>query len=296
MKFKTIIYLIFTTLIFASCEDIIDVKLSDEDLDLYAIEALITTQENPYVFLYKSSKVNSGTPYNAVSGAIVSISDNSEPPKSIILQESNSYPGLYFPGQGSSFLGETGKVYTVQINVNNVTITASDTLARVEPIDSIQVRPSLRGDKRFLGIFTYGNEPEELGNYYKWDIYINNKPLKETAYMVIASDELVNGNYISGYEILTDFHDPDTPEDRLIQLGDTIQVKQNSISRFNYNFFSQMFNQAQTGGFFSVPPANVVSNFTSSDNKNVLGLFTACDVSISNMVIIDQALEDQLKK
>ena len=55
-----------------------------------------------------------------------------------------------------------------------------------------------------------------------------------------------------------------------------------------------MFNQGQTGGFFSVPPANIESNFTSSDGKTVLGLFTANDVSTSNSVIIDQSIEDQI--
>jgi hypothetical protein len=56
-----------------------------------------------------------------------------------------------------------------------------------------------------------------------------------------------------------------------------------------------MFNQAQTGGLFSVPPANIKGNFTSSDGNEVLGLFTAHDVSTSNSVIIDESIENQLR-
>jgi hypothetical protein len=112
----------------------------------------------------------------------------------------------------------------------------------------------------------------------------------------VASDEFVDGNYISGLEIFTDFHDPNKPKDRLLNVNDTIMVKQNSISEFAYNFYNQMISQSSSGSLFSVPPANIKSNFTSSDGKPVLGLFTASDVSIPKKIVIDQALEDQLVK
>jgi hypothetical protein len=57
-----------------------------------------------------------------------------------------------------------------------------------------------------------------------------------------------------------------------------------------------MINQSSTGSLFSVPSANIVGNFTSSDGKPVLGIFTARDISVSNKVVIDQKIEDQLKK
>ena len=296
MHLKTIIILLFISTLFISCEDIIDIKLSDDDVDLYAVEAKITTDKNPYVFLYKSQLVSSDSPYPGISGATVVISDNSQPPKTIYLQESNERKGLYFPNSGNNYRGEPGKEYTLNIKVDGVSITATETLARVEPIDSIQVRPSIRGDYQFLGIFTYGNEPAGLGDYYKWDIYLNNNLLYPSDYLVIASDELVDGNYIAGFEIYTDFHDPKKPEDRKINLGDTIQVKQTSISKFAYYFYYQMLNQGQTGGLFSVPPANIKSNFSASDGREVLGIFTANDVSPSNVVIVDETIEGGLKK
>jgi hypothetical protein len=73
-------------------------------------------------------------------------------------------------------------------------------------------------------------------------------------------------------------------------------VKQNSISEFDFNFYNQMISQGSSGSLFSVPPANIKSNFTSSDGKPVLGIFTANDVSISNKIVIDKKIEDQLKK
>lgn len=89
---------------------------------------------------------------------------------------------------------------------------------------------------------------------------------------------------------------PSKPEDRRLNLGDTVLVKQTSISAFAYNFYFQLFNQAQTGNLFSVPPANIQGNFTASDGKPVLGLFTAHDVSNSNVVVIDEEIEGGLRK
>jgi hypothetical protein len=296
MDIKTTILFLFISAAFVSCEDIVEVQLSDKDIGLYAVEAKITTDNNPYVFLYKTQLVSSNQDYPGISGANVVITENSNPRRSITLQESDEQQGLYLPNPGTFFWGKRGEEYTLTIKVGGVTMTATETLSTVEPIDSMRVKPSSRGDNLFLGIFTYGNEPAGLGNYYKWDIYINKRLLYPSDFLVIASDELVDGNYIDGFEIYTDFHDPNEPEDRILNLGDTIQVKQTSISKFAYNFYSQMFNQGQTGGLFSVPPANIKSNFTSSDGREVLGIFLTSDVSISNPVIIDEKIESGLKK
>jgi hypothetical protein len=77
---------------------------------------------------------------------------------------------------------------------------------------------------------------------------------------------------------------------------DTVYLKQTSISEYAYNFYFQMINQSSTGSLFSVPTANIKSNFTASDGKPVLGIFSARDVSQSNKVVIDQKLDDLLRK
>jgi hypothetical protein len=295
MKNKIYIFLAFILILLNACEDVVKVRLNEEDLDIYAIEAKITTEDNPYVYVYKTQVVSSAESYKGVSNAVVTVADNSQPSQTIQLVESTEKPGMYIPENGINFLGEINKEYSVTISTNGTILTATDMLREVEPIDSIQVHSSLRGDHLFLGIFTFGNETPGLGDYYKWDIFINNELLNGLEYMVIASDDLVDGNYINGFEIFTDFHDPNKPSERLLNLGDTIQVKQTSISEFTYNYYYQMFNQSQSGGMFSVPPANIVGNFTSSDGREVLGLFTAHDVSSSNTIIIDEAIESQLK-
>lgn len=289
-------FLLFSSIFFTSCEDVIDVKLSDENLNLIGVEAEINTQDQPTVFLYKTLKVDQDVAYPGISGATVVLSDNASPANQITLTENSSKPGYYTVPAGKQYNGVAGREYTLTIQTGGVTLQAKDKLTKVEAIDSIQVVPSQRGEKRFLGVFTYGKEPKGIGNYYKWDIYLNGTLVHESDRLAVASDEFVDGNYISKLEIFTDFYDTTKPEDRKIKLNDVVQVKQTSISEFAYNYYFQLINQSQTGGLFSVPPANIKSNFTSSDGKPVLGLFVARDISVSNKVTVTQKIEDQLKK
>ena len=289
----------FTALIsvlFISCEDVVEVDLGNQTADFYAVEAKISTENNPYVYLYKSQQVDNDNEYTGISGARVTVYENGMPGNAAILFEHSEFKGLYGIPSSLNYRGKAEKTYTVEIETNGIILSATEKLHRVEPIDSIQVKPSLRGDSIFLGVFTYGNEPAGRGDFYKWNIYVNDSLLSDAMSLVIASDELVDGNYIDGFEIFTDFHEPDKPENRTLDLRDTIQVKQTSLSPFAYDYYFQMLNQSQTGGLFSVPPSNIQSNFTASDGSTVLGLFTAQDVSASNKIVINEKLESQLKE
>ena len=280
----------------SSCEDVIQVKLSDQNLNLLGVEAAITTKSKPTVFLYKTLQVNKDEPFTGISGAEVLLSDDVIPSNTVKLVEDPLKKGFYQVPTNNSYMGFPGRTYSLVVQYQGVTLSAKEKLARVEPIDSIQIVPSTRGNGMFLGIFTYGKEPKGLGNFYKWDVFVNDTLIHNADRIAVASDELVDGNYIAKLEIYTDFHDPSKPQDRKLNLKDTIYVKQTSISEFAYNFYLQMINQSSTGSLFSVPPANIKGNITSSDGKPVLGIFTARDVSVSNKVIINQALENQLKK
>ena len=224
----------------SSCEDVIDVKLNEENLNLTGVEAYLTTLDDPTVFVYRTLKVNQDEAYPGISNAVVIISDDATPSNQITLIENDTKKGLYHVPQNTGYHGVAGREYTVTIKTPEATLVAKDKLNAVEPIDSIQVVPSMRGDKRFLGVFTYGKEPKGIGNYYKWDVFINDTLVNKAENLAIASDEFVDGNYISKLEIFTDFHDINKPKDRKLKFNDTVYVKQTSISEFDYNFYFQM--------------------------------------------------------
>lgn len=296
MKQLLYIFIGFGSLLLLSCEDVIEVKLNADDMNLYAVDAQITTTEEPYVFLYRGLSVTKDSAYAGISGAVVKMTDNSTPAQSVTLVESPEQKGFYTVPDGVSFKGIAGREYVLQIEHEGVTLQGRETLSAVAVIDSIQVFPSSRGEKRFLAVFTYGIETPGKGNFYKWEIWVNGVYLNDLQYMAFADDALVDGNYISGLEIMTDFHNTTKPEERKLQLYDTVQVRQMSISPFVYSYFSQAMNQNSAGSLFSVPPANIKSNITASDAKPVLGLFRAHDIATSDAVIIDDSIENQLRK
>jgi hypothetical protein len=294
-RLRSLFAILIAAVTLSSCEDVIQVKLPNEDLNLIGVEAQITTRNEPTVFLYRSLRVDQNVAYPGISGAEVVIADDATPQNSIILTEDPGQKGFYKVPENEAYFGVPGRAYTLTIKTANVILMAKDTLARVEPIDSMKVMPSLRGNNRFLGVFTWGKEPAGIGNYYKWDIYVNDTLISDANRIAIASDEFVDGNYVSKLEIYTDFYQKSKEaSQRKLFLNDTVQVMQTSISKFDYNFYFQVINQSNSGGLFSVPQANIKSNFTSSDGKPVLGIFTARDVSPSNKVVITQQLLDQL--
>jgi len=291
---KKILFLIPVVIFFIACEDVINVDLNEEDSGLYAVEAKITTQDQPYVFLTKGLPVNVDEEFEGISNAVVTLTDDASPVNSIVLEEDRDRKGYYTVPEGKSYPGIPSREYTVRIEIEGVELSATDQLSVVEKIDSISIWPSLRGDKRFLAIFTYGMETPGPGNYYKWEIYINGTLLNNAEFISIANDEMVDGSYVNGLEIFTDYHNPHVPAERKLQYLDTVYAKQISISEFAFDYYVQLINQSMGGGLFSVPAANIQSNFVSSDGKEVLGLFTAHDVSTSNVVIIDDEIENQL--
>ena len=292
---KGIIILLFAIVAFTSCEDVVDVKLDGEDIDLIAVEAYINTkaENNVYVKLERTLAVNQTTQNPVISNAVVQLSDNAATPNTVTLEEQGN-TGIYLLPAETSYPGVTGRTYTLTITTPDGTvITGEEYLQEIETLDSVKVNLSDRGNYEYLGIYINSQETPGLGNYYKWDIYINGEFLNDGEDLAFASDELVDGNYIYDMLILLDWEDEE--EDKILHQGDTIVVEQLSISEAAYEFYWGLDDQAWAGGPFSVPPANVPSNLTSSDGKRILGLFSARDISVGNTVIIDDSNFTPLK-
>ena len=292
---KGIIILLFAVIALTSCEDVVNVKLDGEDIDLIAVEAYINTkaENNIYVKLERTLAVNQTTQNPVISNAVVQLSDNAATPNTVTLEEQGN-TGIYLLPAETSYPGVTGRTYTLTITTPDGTvITGKEYLQEIETLDSVKVNLSDRGNYEYLGIYINSQETPGLGNYYKWDIYINGEFLNDAEDLAFASDELVDGNYIYDMLILLDWEDEE--EDKILHQGDTIVVEQLSISKAAYEFYWGLDDQAWAGGPFSVPPANVPSNLTSSDGKRILGLFSARDISVGNTVIIDDSNFTPLK-
>jgi hypothetical protein len=278
---------VITVTFLAACEDVVQVDLPEEYADLISVEAYLTTDstDNIYVRVEKTLPVDRTESNPAVSHATVEILDNSANPNTVLLQEQGK-TGVYRLPANKVYPAQTGRTYTLKITTPDGTvITGSEKLKAVENLDKTRINLSGRGNYEFLAIFINAQETSGLGDYYKWDIFINNQLMNESQYLSIASDELVDGNYIYDFEIFTDF--ATSEDEKMLHKGDTVRVEQLSISKSVYDFYLGMINQTFSGSPFSVPPANVPGNLTSSDGKRVLGIFSARDKSKGTEIIID---------
>lgn len=295
---KKLLYVLgFVALVLSSCEEVIDFPLDESDIDLYVIDAKITTRDNIKVYITKSITVYDTNTNPAVSGAMVSISDDATPANVLYLTESADSAGLYSVPEGESYPGVIDRTYTLTVQIDDETFTATEKLPEVSKLDSLVIKPSLRGDKAFLAIYINTQEPEgESPDYYKWNFYVDGVFYDEPFDLFITDDSEVDGNYISNLEIFTDYHDVDDTTQRVLTFNSEIYVEQVSITELAYEYYIALYNQYYSGGLFSVPPSNAASNFTTTGNKKVLGLFQASDISVSETIKIDSTLENQLNK
>ncbi len=280
------------TLIIVSCEDVVLVDTDAKNLNLITVEAYINTSQtnNVLVKLEKSLPIDQVKKNPPINDAVVEISDDQAPPETVRLEESGK-SGIYLVPESKNYTTEPGRTYRLTITTPDGTIiTGEEYLRKVEKLDTVKVNLSPRGDYEFLAIFISTQETPGPGDYYKWDIFINNYLLYGGDALAFASDELVDGNYVYDLEIFTDWYDEDDgDEDRILFEGDTIKVLQSSISRDAYDFYLGMQNQAFSGSPFSVPPANLPGNLSSNNGRKILGLFSARDISVGNSVVIDSS-------
>lgn len=292
-----LIPLLLLAVIFNACEDVIQIDLDDENLDLINVEAYITTRHsnNIIVNIEKSLQVDNEAQNPPINNAIVEITDKQTLPNTVTLKELGN-SGTYMLPANYNYPAIPGRTYSITITTSDgVVITGQDYLQEVEPLDNVKVNLSARGDYEYLGVFISTQETPGPGHFYKWDIYINNHLLYDSDNLAFANDDLVDGNYIYDVEIFTDWYEDEhidegenIESDRIIFIGDTVQVVQASISNKMYDFYVGMQNQAFAGGPFSVPPANINSNLSANNDKKVLGFFSARDVSLGNSVIVDE--------
>jgi hypothetical protein len=254
-------------LIFVSCEDIMDVDFAGNKSRNLVVEGSITTDTMAHqVMLSFTGDFFDRPPKEMATGASVSIADGEK-----VFQLYERTPGEYITD--STVYGEVGKTYTLWIKLQDGSeYTASDLLRPCTDLDSIV--QSLNYNTHLEGygydVLYYGREPEPAGDYYLHVLYIDNKLYTDTITEVsFASDEFINGNYISDYPVFrireADIVQPNTP----------VRLDMYSISKQYYDFMAAlMVETIWKGSPWDGPPANLPGNIS----NGALGFFRASDV------------------
>lgn len=254
---KKIFFPLLAIAAFASCQQVIDVKLNSKDAAI-VIEANITDEPGPYTVLISQS-VNFSDPntFPGVSGAFVVMSDNVGNSDTLI----ETSAGVYV---ASIIQGVPGRTYTIRVTTDGKTYTAQSTMPNAITLDSLVVVESSLGASPFY-IIPEWQDPIGTGDYYRCIEYLNNERVGSFLYDDAFSDGLVNGQPLLNFETE-------------LQSGDSVRVEFQCIDAANYLYF---FSMEQTANNGTAAPANPESNF----DNDALGYFNAHTVSVRTVVI-----------
>jgi len=276
------ITILFTTLFIVSCTEDLDTDYLGISDNLLVVDGKITTDTTAHV-VYLSRTID----YNSIelpseSGATVTITDGD-----IVfpLTESSFEPGKYLTD--STVYGEVGKRYTLNITLKNGDFySASDSIRSVVDFDSILVRGEdfdFLKDSVYIAYF-FGAEDPEPGNYYRWDLYLNDTLYSDTLKNVnFQSDEAVNGGYISFFDVYW-LDEEDITSDTV-----KVTMEMASITEDYYDFLIAVMQETEwRGGFFDPTPANVPTNVTNGG----VGFFRASAVKRETVRYVVQTGEN----
>ena len=236
-----------------SCEEPIDLNLNTSEPKL-VIEASINwikgTSGNE-----QEIKLSLSAPYYDLetppaSNAFVSIFDSNN--NEYIFTEEGS-TGIY---KNNSFIPVLNATYSLIINYDGETYSASEILKSVVPIDYVEQK----NDGGFSGNETelkvYYTDPANIENYYFFEFRNNFNAIPT---LEVYNDEFTDGNQIFGFY---------TEED--LTSGHEVVIRNNGISKSFYEYMHILLqqNSDEGGGPFETIPATVRGNCINETNPD----------------------------
>src|SRR5829696_1460194 len=120
------------SLVFFSCEKVIDIKVKESDTK-YVIEGIVTNEPECKVYITQTKPFNEENDFANVSGATVKMKDNNVEHTLI-----ESAPGVY---ETTSIKGTPGHVYQLVVAINNQVFTALCTMPQRVFMDTLYISP-----------------------------------------------------------------------------------------------------------------------------------------------------------
>jgi hypothetical protein len=272
MKKLIILFLVISSFVFTSCEEVIQVDTITAPPRL-AVEAAINWQKESEGNI-QTIKLTSTTGYfesniPVVSGAQVSIKNSSNTVFTFIEQPNT---GIYTCTDFEPALNET---YTLTIISNGQTYTATETMRSVAPITRLVQNDNGGFTGKDIEVKTYFNDPVNEENYYLYRYEYKN--LKK---IDLYTDE---DTYFNGNEFFS------LSQNDSLKKGDKIDITHLGISKSYYNYISIIISLAgqNGGGPFQSPPSTVRGNVVNTTNPDnyPLGYFSVSEIDAREYTI-----------
>lgn len=250
---------------FSSCTDTVDVDVMDAGARL-VVEASInwekgTSGQLQTIKLSESTAFFDDNPDVPATGALVIVTKDNDGMQFTFEDQNN---GDYTTNE---FLPEIDQSYTLDIQYNGQTYTATETLRSVTEINGIEQTIEGAGDEEEIQIKVFFDDPIAVENYYLGEFNSSVNPLLT---LTSLSDEFTDGN--------ENFIEFDNEE---LVAGATVGVNIYGISEAYYNFITILIEQfGETDGPFQTTPVQLKGNCINPNNpdEEVLGYFRLGEV------------------
>lgn len=271
MKNLTYIFLILGLI--QACDRPIDLDI-DQVPPKLVIQGQVTDQkEKSFIYLTWSNLFYDAGDPRVETGGYVVVKDGEG--NEVVFEHNPDSLGMYLPP--TDFVGVKGKIYTLEIEVDGVDYSASDTLPGTAAIDSltssVNVRESLDPDEegRFYDVKIYGKEPKEELNFYMFRFYRNDTIVRRFSSDIFVTDDTFLGEEIKGFPF--PFYSAES---------DKVVLEMYGISRNAFIYYSDLqLVLGNDGGMFSPPPANPRSNI----DGDALGFFLVSSIASDTLIV-----------
>jgi hypothetical protein len=271
-------FLILILLSQFACTDIVHIQIPLGQTSL-SVDAVLTNRGlGDTVKLSNTLAYFSDSTFSPYKGAKVILTDSSGSTENL----TEISPGIFPIRKTQAQLGHT---YYLDIYTSNDHFRASTHIKRLSPtLDSVHAQyhtKSPQYDSSGYYLYLYGQELPGLGDNAWIRVYRNQVPLSSASDLFVINDDFTDGKYYSGVSIRT--HEA-------FKNNDIARVEIWSITKDAYNYLDQIQTQINNRGIFQTTPANVPTNFLSTQtgiSTQVTGYFIGSLVeSISQPIYI----------
>ncbi len=264
---KIIIYLTIFVITFSSCTEKLETGYSGNSENILVVVGELSTDTTAHQVVLSRTVDFNASKSPMETGAMVTITDVTE---NLVIYLTEDSAGIY--KTDSNVYGKVDHQYRLDIETHNgEKYYAESEIRPLTEIDSITIKliENNYEERFFYHIYFNGYDPAGEGDFYKWNLYMNDVLFSDTLNKTAFSDdELLDGNYIAEADIFV-LEPKDVPSDTTIFL-----VEMESITEEYYDYLIEVMSETTwRGGPFDPTPANVSTNIKGGVAK---GFFRTC--------------------
>lgn len=288
---KNILLIAIALISFTSCEDKIDLEL-DNGKTQYVVDAFVNSDSTlQTIRVSKTAEyfLNARTP--GVNSAKVKIIGPSQ--TEYIFQYQTE--GYYTYNPTSNVLGPIDSIgfeYQLIVELDGEVYKSKSILNPVPPIDYMEyeyIDDEPEAEPGYYAEF-YAIDFEGRNDFYWIKAFKNGEtidPTNPTDYQ-LSQNAAFSGFGADGFPFILPIRTGINNFEEPFEKGDTSSVELYSINEDIWNYLIQLATQANNGGLFATPTANIKSNITDFNGNiqnEVLGAFSVSSISRNSIVI-----------